>query len=91
MNEGSGSATPAGEGGIIVEGSTAGQGEAFYYDGNSDRWAVASDVSKTATSATPDAFAAIAHIGTPAEATTDGFNQTGNLTITLGGDIYIYA
>lgn len=92
LNEGSGSAAPAGEGGIIVEGSTAGQGEALFFDGvSSGRWAVASDISKGATSANPAAFMANVYEGTRAAADTAGYNQKGNLTVESNGDIYIWS
>ena len=89
LNEGSGSAAPAGEGGIIVEGGTAGSGSAFYYDGNSSRWSVASNVAKTATSVTAAGFASVVFLGTGAEATSAGFNQAGNIAIN-DADIFIY-
>ena len=90
LNEGSGSAAPAGEGGIIVEGTTAGQGDAFYYDGNSSRWSLASAISKTATSVTAEAFVS-AVVDVDGGQTDDArFQVNGNIKVE-GGDIYIYS
>lgn len=89
LNYGSGSISPAAEGGIIVEGGTAGSGQAFYYDGNDSRWAVNTNASGTATSLTATAYAAIAYSGTAANATAAGFDKVGNI-VADGTDIYIY-
>jgi hypothetical protein len=89
LNYGSGSITPAAEGGIIVEGGTAGSGQAFYYDGNDSRWAVNTNASGTATSLTATAYAAIAFSGTTASATSAGFDKLGNI-VADGTDVYIY-
>ena len=57
LNHGSGSVSPAQEGGIIVEGTTAGSGSAFYYDGGTDlRWGVALGVADNATSVTANSY-----------------------------------
>lgn len=87
LNVGSGSVAPAGEGGIIVEGSTANQGEAFYYDGNSTRWSIASSVSKTASSVTPAGYIAAVY---DAGASQTAVAAIGNIKVD-SGDIYIYA
>ena len=89
LNYGSGSISPAAEGGIIVEGSTAGSGQAFYYDGNDGRWSVNTNASGTATSLTATAYAAIAFSGTTTSATSAGFDKLGNI-VADGTDIYIY-
>ena len=58
LNHGSGSVVPSQEGGIIVEGSTAGSGSAFYYDGDTVlRWGVALGVADNATSVTANSYA----------------------------------
>jgi hypothetical protein len=89
LNYGSGSISPTAEGGIIVEGGTAGSGQAFYYDGNDSRWAVNTNASGTATSLTATAYAAIAFSGTTASATSAGFDKLGNI-VADGTDVYIY-
>ena len=90
LNSGSGSAAPASEGGIIVEGATAGVGEAFFYDGVSTRrWAVASGIAKTATGADPDAFVATVFNGTQDEMNSAGYAKLGNILIDGSGDIFM--
>ena len=89
LNYGSGSIAPAAEGGIIVEGGTAGSGQAFYYDGNDARWAINTNASGTATSLTATAYAAIAFSGTTASATSAGLDKLGNI-VADGTDVYIY-
>jgi hypothetical protein len=89
LNVGSGSIAPVAEGGIIVEGNTAGSGQAFYYDGNDSRWAVNTNATGSATSLTATAYAAIAFSGTTAGATSAGFDKVGNITAD-GTDIWIY-
>lgn len=89
LNAGSGSVSPVGEGGIIVESGSAGSGTAFFYDSSAgNRWAVANGVSKTATSATATAFMSTVFVGTTAAATTANFLYPGNIVVS-GGDIYI--
>ena len=57
LNHGSGSVSPTQEGGIIIEGTTAGSGSAFYYDGGTTlRWGVALGVAEGAVSVTPNSF-----------------------------------
>ena len=57
LNHGSGSVAPSAEGGIIVEGTTAGSGSAFFYDGGTDlRWGVALGVADNATSVTANSY-----------------------------------
>ena len=57
LNHGSGSVSPSQEGGIIIEGSTAGSGSAFYYDGDTVlRWGVALGVADNATSVTANSY-----------------------------------
>jgi hypothetical protein len=89
LNYGSGSISPTAEGGIIVEGGTAGSGQAFYYDGNDARWAINTNASGTATSLTATAYAAIAFSGTTASATSAGLDKLGNI-VADGTDVYIY-
>lgn len=87
LNEGSGSKAPAGEGGIIVEGTTSGQGEALFYDGGESRWSIASSISKTATSATPAGHLAVAYDEGASQTPVD---KAGNIKIDSSDDIWIY-
>ena len=89
LNVGSGSIAPAAEGGIIVEGGTAGSGQALYYDGNDTRWAVNTNATGSATALTATAYMSIAYSGTTANATSAGFDKVGNITAD-GTDIWIY-
>lgn len=57
VNHGSGSVSPTQEGGIIVEGSTANSGSAFYYDGDVvNRWGVALGVAESAISVAANSY-----------------------------------
>jgi len=57
VNHGSGSISPTQEGGIIVEGTTADSGSAFYYDGDTtQRWGVALGVAESAVSVAANSF-----------------------------------
>ena len=57
LNHGSGSVSPTQEGGIIIEGTTAGQGSAFFYDGDTIlRWGVALGVAEGAISVSANSF-----------------------------------
>ena len=89
LNYGSGSVAPAGEGGIIVEGGTGGEREAWFFDQTKGRWGVASGVSNTATSVTQAASSVLVYEGTTAAADSAGYNDVGNMAI-ASGDIYIY-
>ena len=97
LNHGSGSLSPLGEGGIIVEGSvTAGVGSAFYYDGTDTRWGVALGVSENATSVTANSYVvtvsgSAANPGTAAP-TYGGSAGWGNMYVnTQDSTIWIYA
>lgn len=95
----SGSATLS-DSGWVTQYSAAGSGSAFYLDANSTgtygRFAVAYDVLGSTAAVTPDEFVVTAKIGqasTPSAAPTWGntTNGMGNMWVTTGGDIYIYA
>ena len=96
LNEGSGSVAPTGEGGIIVEGTTAGEGDALFHD-STGRWAVASGISKTATAATPDGFLSVVLTGNAnSDATIDAlvaneYEAKGNMFIGNDEGIWIYS
>tara|TARA_R100001509_G_scaffold143454_1_gene99222 strand:- start:327 stop:1334 length:1008 start_codon:yes stop_codon:yes gene_type:complete len=90
LNAGSGSASPVGEGGIIVEAGTADSGSAFYYDGNSARWSLADDIKKDATSVTPEAFTAVVVDVAGGQADAAKYRKNGNIKVNSSGDIFIY-
>ena len=79
----SGSTNPD-EGGLVIDEGN-GEGHAFVYDSDSSRWGFTASLSSTATSVTPDAFAA-------AVVTSDieEYRQVGNIRVDGNGDIFIY-
>jgi hypothetical protein len=86
--------------GLVAAYSASGVGSALYLEtnttGNYGRWAVAYDVSGSATTVTVDEYmvtAKIAQASAPSAAPTwgSGTNGTGNIWITNAGDIYIYS
>jgi len=97
LNEGSGSVSPAGEGGIIVEGSVAGEGHALYRDGNSTRWSVAAGIAKDAISAEPDGFLSVVLTGNASsDSAIDGlvaneYEAKGNIFVGDDEGIWIYS
>ena len=78
----SGSADPDEAGIVVDEGS--GKGHGFVFDAGTTRWGFTGSLDSTATSVTPDAFAA-------AVVTTDipEYQKNGNIRVTAG-EIYIY-
>lgn len=97
LNHGSGSVSPTQEGGIIIEGTTAGSGSAFYYDGGTTlRWGVALGVAEGAISVTPNSFV-VTVSASAANPTSDPIyggatNGFGNMYVnTSDSSIWIYA
>jgi hypothetical protein len=97
LNHGSGSVSPTQEGGIIIEGTTAGQGSAFYYDGDTIlRWGVALGVAEGAISVAANSFV-VTVSGSTANPTGDptyggATNGFGNMYVnTSDSSIWIYA
>jgi len=97
LNHGSGSVSPTQEGGIIIEGTTAGSGSAFYYDGGTTlRWGVALGVAEGAISVTPNSFV-VTVSGSNVNPTSDPIyggatNGFGNMYVnTSDSSIWIYA
>jgi hypothetical protein len=86
LNSGSSGATA--EGGIIVEASGSGVGNAFYYDSFENRWSVAEGVNYDDTAVTAEAFMSVAIVDTLANAESSSYYQVGNIIID-GQDIYI--
>lgn len=90
LAHGSGSTSPMGEGGIIVEGSTADRGQAFIFNSGSaasttGRWGLAADVHMTSSDVTPTDFMVSAYqaSGVPSAAPTYGGSLGGY------GNIYV--
>jgi hypothetical protein len=87
----SGSTSPN-DGGIIIQSEVGGIGFAFLYDQGQARWAYTGSLSSTATTASPDAFAAMVVDLNVAESTDKAvYRKNGNIKVEVGGDIYIYA
>ena len=82
--------TSANDGGIIIQSNVNGTGFAFLYDQGQARWAYTGSLSSTASTATPDAFAAV--VLDLANGSTDiaTYQKNGNIKID-GADIYIYS
>jgi hypothetical protein len=82
--------TSANDGGIIIQSATAGTGFAFLYDSAQARWGYTGSLAGNATTAAPDAFAAM--VLDLANGSTDiaAYQKNGNIKIDTG-DIYIYA
>ena len=85
----SGSTSPN-DGGIIIQSEAGGKGFAFLYDQGQARWGYTGSLSSTATTAAPDAFAAM--VLDLANGSTDiaAYQKNGNIKID-GADIYIYS
>lgn len=91
LNHGSGSVAPTSEGGIVVEGTTPDQGNAFYYDGNSARWSLGESVTQDANSVTPNAFAAAVVDLNSSQTDTATYQKAGNIKVDTQGEIWIYS
>jgi len=88
----SGSTTPT-DGGIIIQSSFAGstaQGLALMYDSNLARWGYTSSLAFNATSAIPDAFAAIVLDLDNGSTDVATYQKPGNIKVSAG-DIFIYS
>lgn len=97
VNHGSGSVAPTHEGGIIVEGTTANSGSAFYYDGDTVlRWGVALGVAESAVSVAANSYV-VTVSGSTSNPTGDpvyggATNGYGNMYVnTSDSSIWIYA
>jgi hypothetical protein len=82
--------TSANDGGIIIQSAVDGTGFAFLYDQGQARWGYTGSLAHNATTAAPDAFAAM--VLDLANGSTDiaAYQKNGNIKIDTG-DIYIYA
>ena len=87
----SGSTSPN-DGGIIIQSETGGLGFAFLYDQGQARWAYTGSLSATASTASPDAFAAMVVDLNVAESTDKViYQKPGNIKIATNQDIFIWA
>jgi hypothetical protein len=83
------SGSTSGDGGIIIQSGSSDEGKAFFYDETENRWGYADGVEGTATSATPEAFAAmvIQNEGDGPET----YQKVGNIRVDTSGNIFIYS
>jgi hypothetical protein len=89
----SGSTTPT-DGGIIIQSSFSGstaQGQALFYDSGQSRWGYTGSLAFNASSAVPDAFAAIVIDLTSGSLDIPTYQKNGNIKVVTGGDIFIYS
>ena len=86
----SGSANPD-EGGIVIDEGGA-EGHAYFYDSNNVRFGFTSSLDATTTGgATPDAFAAAVVDEAAGHSDVAEYQKNGNIRVTSGGEIFIYA
>lgn len=94
------SGSTSGDGGIVVNTNDVGLGTAFYFDGETNRWALtpSGSVSETATSVTPSQYlvsvsqSAAAPGATPEDFGADEASRRGMMHVdTSNGDIYIFS
>ena len=88
--------TSAGDGGIVVQQTTQGFGEAFAYDESTSRWAVTGSFNASQATFTPDAFMAAVTSLSSTNPNTSGpasrYNVKGNIYVsTVAEDIWIYS
>ncbi len=82
--------TSANDGGIIIQSAAAGTGFAFLYDAGQARWGYTGSLAHNATSAAPDAFAAMVLDLQNGSTDIAAYQKNGNIKID-SGDIFIYA
>lgn len=94
------SGSTSGDGGIVVNTNDVGLGTAFYFDGETNRWALtpSGSVSETATSVTPSQYlvsvsqSAAAPGANPEDFGADEASRRGMMHVdTSNGDIYIFS
>ena len=94
------SGSTSGDGGIVVNTNDVGLGTAFYFDGETNRWALtpSGSVSETATSVTPSQYlvsvsqSAAAPGANPEDFGADEASRRGMMHVdTTNGDIYIFS
>ena len=82
--------TSATDGGIIIQSAAAGTGFAFLYDAGQARWGYTGSLAYNATTAAPDAFAAMVLDLQNGSSDIAAYQKNGNIKIDTG-DIFIYA
>jgi hypothetical protein len=82
--------TSSTDGGIIIQSAAAGTGFAFMYDSAQARWGYTGSLAHNATTAAPDAFAAMVLDLQNGSSDIAAYQKNGNIKIDTG-DIYIYA
>jgi hypothetical protein len=82
--------TSATDGGIIIQSNANGSGFAFLYDAGQARWGYTGSLAYNATTATPDAFAAMVLDLQNGSSDIAAYQKNGNIKID-SGNIYIYA
>ena len=84
-----------GDGGIVIQQGTQNVGELYGYDSGTTRWGFTSSFSANQAAFTPAAFITTTEVGasSPTAAPIYGGsgNGAGNIYVTTGGDIFIYA
>jgi hypothetical protein len=84
-----------GDGGIVIQQGTQNVGELYGYDSGTTRWGFTSSFTANQSSFTPAAFITTTEVGasSPTAAPIYGGsgNGAGNIYVTTGGDIFIYA
>lgn len=83
----------AGDGGIVVQQSSATVGELFGFDSGTTRWALTSSFDASLSAFTPDAYIAAALIGagTDPTAVNSRYQAAGNIFIGTDEEIWIYS
>ena len=81
-----------GDGGIVIQQDSAANGEAFAWDTQQGRWGVTSSFDASTNTITPDAFMALAYVGTTADPTDapNRYQKAGNIFVGSDGEAYIY-
>ena len=82
--------TSANDGGIIIQSAAAGTGFAFLYDAAQARWGYTGSLAGNATTAAPDAFAAMVLDLQNGSTDIAAYQKNGNIKVD-SGDIFIYA
>ena len=84
-----------GDGGIVVQQATQSVGELYAYDSTTNRWGFTSSFNASNASYSPAAYITTTETGAPVPSAAPIYggsgNGAGNMYVTNGGDIYIYA
>jgi len=85
--------TSAGDGGIVIQQTTQDTGEVFAFDHANTRWGVSGSFDASQNAFVPDAFMAVAYVGStadPADAPSR-YQAAGNIFVGNDGEVYIYS